>query len=101
MKLSAARVERTLNQFDAEPIPDNHPAMAQLNRLFGEHTFFLDGKGLHIVEPDGSSESGTATGKVINLADWKDAERTSLTPHEPQDTSVVVVLDGSKPDGAG
>ena len=28
MKLSAARVERTLNQFDAEPIPDNHPAMA-------------------------------------------------------------------------
>ena len=96
MKLSAARVERTLNQIDAEPIPDNHPAMGQLNRLFGEHTFFLDGKGLHVIEPAGSAAPGVVTGKVVNLADWKDAERTSLTPHEPVDTTVVVVLDGEK-----
>jgi hypothetical protein len=32
MKLSSEAVEQTLNQFEAEPLPDNHPAVAQLIR---------------------------------------------------------------------
>ena len=58
MKLTSAQVERTLSQFRAEAIPDNHPVVPQLNNLFGEHTFFLDSKGLNIVEPDGSCRGG-------------------------------------------
>jgi hypothetical protein len=51
MKLNAAQLERTLGQIEARPIPDDHPLIPQLNDLFGEHTFFLDRRGLNIVEP--------------------------------------------------
>ena len=47
MKLTSAQVERTLGQFEARAIPDDHPVIPQLNDLFGEHTFFLDRKGLN------------------------------------------------------
>jgi hypothetical protein len=36
MKMSSQMVERTLSQFEAQPVPDDHPAVTQLNRLFGE-----------------------------------------------------------------
>jgi hypothetical protein len=48
MKLNCAQVERTLSQLQGKAIPDNHPVVPQLNNIFGEHTFFLDGNGLSI-----------------------------------------------------
>ena len=51
MKLSTASIAKTLTQFEAQAIPDNHPVVAQLSTLFGEHTFFLNNEGLNIVEP--------------------------------------------------
>ncbi len=59
MKLDSAQLERTLGQFEARAIPDDHPLIPQLNDLFGEHTFFLDSHGLNIVEP--AEAAGTAT----------------------------------------
>lgn len=97
MKLNSALVERTLNQFDAQAIPENHPVVDQLNSLFGDHTFFLDGSGLNIVEPAGENETGAQTAQVVKLAEWKDANRSSLVPHEPEPTEVVVVLDSTGP----
>jgi hypothetical protein len=91
MKLTSAQVERTLDQFDAQAIPDDHPMVEQLNSLFGEHTFFLDGNGLNVVEPSDETVDA-ATGQVINLADWSDDTLTRLAPHPPQTTEVVVVL---------
>ena len=97
MKLTSTLVERALNQFPAQAIPDNHPAVAQLNHLFGDHTFFLDGSGLSIVEPAKPTQEGTPAGKVVKLASWSDANRTSLAPHPPEPTETVVVLG---PDGS-
>jgi len=59
MKFNSAQLERTLGQFEARAIPDDHPLIPQLNDLFGEHTFFLDSHGLNIVEP--AEAAGTAT----------------------------------------
>ena len=99
MKLSAAMLKRTLDQLeerpafhDAEVVPDDNPAMPQLNQLFGEHTFFLDGDGLHIVEPVTAASSGTPMGVIVKLASWRDARRTSLKAHPPEPTDVVVAL---------
>lgn len=100
MKLNSASVERALDQFDAQAIPENHPVVQQLNSLFGDHTFFLDANGLNIVEPTGQSDSGSQTAQVIKLAGWSDDKRTSLAPHEPELTEVVVVLDSGGPDSA-
>jgi len=44
MKLNSALFERTLTQFDAQAIPESHPVVPQLNSLFGDHTFFLNGR---------------------------------------------------------
>jgi hypothetical protein len=97
MRLSPQRVERTLHQFEAQAIPENHPTVPELNRLFGDHTFFLDDQGLHIVEPTASDEPGSPAGQVVKLASWNDASRTSLAAHAPEPTDVVVELG---PDGA-
>ena len=92
MKLTSAQVERTLSQFQAEAIPDDHPALPKLNQMFGEHTFFIDGSGLNIVEPAEAGEPETQSGKVVNVANWSDDERTRLVRHEPEPTDVVVTL---------
>jgi len=97
MKLNAALVERALDQIDAHAIPEDHPAVAQLNTMFGDHTFFLDTEGLHIVEPTAATDSGAQTAQVIKLAEWKDANRNSLVPHEPRPTEVTIVLDAPPP----
>ena len=93
MKLNSAQVERTLDQFEAQALPDNHPVVPQLNKLFGEHTFFLDSSGLNVLEPAELPESRVQAGKIVNLAHWTDANLTSLTPHEPEPTGLVIVLE--------
>lgn len=93
MKLSSTLVEQTLNQIDAHAIPDGHPAMPKLNEMFGEHTFFLDDTGLSIVEPATPLDDGKPAGQVVNLATWRDADQTSLTPHDPEPTDVLVEFD--------
>jgi len=90
MRLTSAEVERTLSQFEAQAFPDNHPVVPQLRELFGDHTFFLDRNGLNIVEPAEPAQAGTQAGKVVNLADWSDADR--LAPHEPEATDIFIVL---------
>jgi len=98
MKLSSALVERTLTQVDAQAIPDNHPVIPQLNSLFGDHTFFLDGNGLKIVEL--ATDDGVQKGQVVKIAGWQDADRTSLVPHEPEPTEVVISFEEQGPNGA-
>lgn len=95
MKLNAVQVERALSQFEAQAIPENHPSLPQLSQIFGDHTFFLDGSGLHIVEPVEPTDSGAQSGQVVRLASWNDASRTSLAPHEPEPTEVVIVLEAA------
>ena len=94
MQLTPTQVKRTLAQFQAQEVPPDHSAMAQLTRLFGEHTFFLDRNGLNILEPlDPDKPSQTHMCKVVCVADWNDADPPSLEPHEPVPTELVVQLE--------
>jgi hypothetical protein len=93
MKLNSAQIDKTLHQFDGQAIPVEHPVMVQLERLFGEHTYFLDGRGLNIVEPIETGQSDARRGVVINLADWTDEKADSLEPHAPEATELVVDLE--------
>jgi hypothetical protein len=79
MKLSSTQLKQTLSQFNAEVLPDDHPAVTQLNNL-------------KVLEPTGASEMEAQTGEVVSLADWSDATLTNLKPHEPEPTGVVIVL---------
>jgi hypothetical protein len=91
MKLTNDLVDRTLSQIPVEAIPDSHPAIGQLSRVFGEHTFFLDDDGLLIVEPAEPVEDGTPAGQVVKLASWNDAH-TTLSPHDPERTDILIEL---------
>ncbi|MGV7212587.1 hypothetical protein [Bradyrhizobium sp. UFLA05-112] len=96
MKLNAIQVKETMRQLDAQVLPDGHPAVPQLNSLFGDHTFFVDESGLKVLEPTDSSAMESRTGEVVSLADWSDPELTSLRAHEPEPTGVIVVFEPSK-----
>jgi hypothetical protein len=96
MKLNSAQVKQTMTQLDAQAIPEDHPAVAQLSDIFGDHTFFVDQSGLKVLEPTEAAEMEGQTGEVISLADWSDQALTSLKPHEPEPTGVIVVLEPSK-----
>ena len=93
MKLTSEQVERTLMQFEAHAVPNNHPVVPQLSEMFGDHTFFLDSNGLNILEPiEAGPEAGVQPAQVVNLANWSDATLTKLAPHEPEPTDAVVDL---------
>ena len=93
MKMNSTQIEQTLHQLDAEAIPAGHPMMPQLERIFGEHTYFLDGNGLNIVEPVETEKNTARRGVVVNIASWTDANAEALRPHEPESTDLVVDLE--------
>lgn len=97
MKLNSAQIEQTLDQLDAEPIPTDHPLMPRLEGLFGDHTYFLNSRGLNIVEPIERENQEGLLGVVVNLANWADSSSASLAPHEPESTDVMVMLDADRP----
>src|ERR1041385_9449401 len=99
MRLSPARVEQALTQFEAHVIPDDHPSMPKIKGLWGDHTFFLAPNGLNRVEPVDGGDAGTEVAAVVNLATWTDDSATSLAPHAPQATEVLVELDADEADG--
>ena len=92
MKLNAIQVKQTLSQMNAHVLPDDHPAVTQLTDVFGDHTFFLDERGLKVLEPNETPEAELQSGEVLSLADWTDATLTSLKPHAPEPTGTVVVF---------
>ncbi len=101
MKLNTAQLERTVTQLQAQALPDNHPLIPQLNRLYGDHTYFLNGDGLNIVEPadkalDIPTKQVSAMGVVFNVAYWTDSNPPKLEAHEPEMTenTVSLAIDG-------
>ena len=95
MRLTSDQVERTLSQFQGQAIPEDHPVVPQLSKLFGDHTFFLDSNGLNIVEPiEAGPEAGAQPAQVVNLANLADETLTKLAPHEPEPTNAIVDLGG-------
>jgi hypothetical protein len=96
MRLNDTQVKQTLTQMQAEVLPDNHPATAQLTDLFGDHTFFLDQSGLKVLEPAETPESDVQSSRVVSLADWSDSTLTSLKPHALEPTGTVVVFEQMK-----
>ena len=92
MKLNQAQISRTLSQFKAQVLAEDHPAAAQFCELFGQHTFFLDERGLHVLELIEVPGIEAKDGEMISIADWSDADLMKLTTHQPEPTGVVIRL---------
>ena len=92
MKLSVVQISSTLSQYQAQVLAEDHPAVAQFRELVGHHTFFLDARGLNVLELREVPGTEAQHGEVISLADWSDTNFTKLTTHQPEATGVVVRL---------
>ena len=65
MKLNSAQLKQTMTQLDAaEVLPEDHPAVAQLNSVFGDHTFLVDQSGLKVLEPTEPPARGQGGGRL-------------------------------------
>jgi hypothetical protein len=94
MKLTSEQIHGVTSQFEAQHVPQDTRMILELNRLFGEHTFFLDNNGLHIVEEVGEpEETGAPIVRVVKLATWTDPDHKTLAAHPPEPTDVVINLD--------
>ncbi len=103
MRLNTAQVARTKTQLELEALPDDHPLVPQLHKIWGDHTYFIDGNGLNIVEPinavlDVPQSDVGAVGVVVNLANWTDSDPPKLEVHEPEltDSTVSLGTDGGE-----
>jgi hypothetical protein len=94
MKLTAEQIDGVTSQFEAQPVPQDNRMIAELNNIFGEHTFFLDNNGLHIVEKLAEpEEAGAPIVRVVKLASWTDPDHRTLAAHPPEPTNLVINLD--------
>lgn len=93
MKLSIREIETIENRAGFRPIPVGHPVMDRLVKFFGEHTFYVDTGGLFVWEAaEGTAGCHDGVVVAVKLASWADEALSSLLPHEPQLTAVLVEL---------
>ena len=90
MKLSSEQVQRVEQRIDGEVVPDSHPLSPQLQRAFGDHTFFLNPDGLTIVE---RSPVDRQVGEVVKLAGWTNGAHTELESDVPEPMPVAIQLE--------
>lgn len=89
MKLDATQISVIRERYASEPMADDHPALPKLQESFGDHTFFLDARGLHIIEPDPEHEE--TMGYVVKIASWTE-DRSQLRVHDPEVLPMAVTL---------
>ncbi|MBO6949664.1 MAG: hypothetical protein JJ855_16920 [Rhodospirillales bacterium] len=98
MKLTTEQVGAIERQTGAIPIPEDNAANEALTNVFGEHTFYADQNGLHVLEPVNLEEQEGDHAEVIQIAEWTNDSKDELQPIEPQRTGAVL---GLEDDGEG
>jgi hypothetical protein len=91
MKLNDEQVKAVEEHTGLQPIPEDNPAMTQLKQNFGEHTFYVDDRGLYVLETAADDDQQTHA-TAVQVASWTDENRTALQAHEPQATDAVFKL---------
>ena len=86
MKLSSEQVKRVEQRIDGQVVPDSHLLSPELQREFGDHTFFLNPDGLTIVER-------SPVGEVVRIAGWTNSAHTELEPDVPEPMPVAIQLE--------
>jgi hypothetical protein len=82
MKLSNEQAQHVADQLSGQAIDEEHPSGQQLKQAAGDHTFFVNNDGLHVVEP--RAMPGGADGAVIKIGSWSEEQEGHLKLHEPE-----------------
>lgn len=92
MKLNADQIDAVKHQTNIDPLPEGNADVDQLKSHFGDHTFYLDMNGLHVLEPVKDADVEGEPAAVVKIAHWTDEEKTALAPQSPEVTGSVVKL---------
>lgn len=93
MKLTTAQVGAIERQTGAQPIPQDNPAQEALENAFGEHTFYADPNGLHVLEQMDAVGSDVPHAEVIQIASWANEQMDELQAIQPRRTGAVLPLE--------
>ncbi len=96
MKLAPAQILHVERQLAFLSVAEDHPVIPELTKTFGDHTFFVNTKGLNIVELD--SATGGASCVIFKLASWTNEQKSELAPHDPELQSAAIDIVLPKPD---
>jgi hypothetical protein len=89
MRLSNAQARDVMHQAEAQAIPADHPAVPQLERAFGPHTFFASAEGLHVVERGEPTGPDSDPAFLVKVAGWGDEQHKSVIPLRAEITKAV------------
>ena len=92
MKLTATQIKQVEDQIGMSPISDDEPFVSQLSEVFGDHTFYLQEDGLHMLTLHAELEYGAQVANMVHVAQWSTDEAISLVPCEPDLTDIYVDL---------
>jgi len=92
MLLNDTQIAASRETLGVDPLAQDHPAMVELKRVFGEHTFFVDANGLSVFLDQTETDTDLPEGKprLVLIAAWVDDAKTQLGPVEPVDTGVTL-----------
>jgi hypothetical protein len=89
MRLSNAQARDVMKQAEAKALPADHPALPNLERTFGPHTFFASAEGLHVVERGEPPGPEAEAAFLVKVAGWADDRHSTLIPLRAEVTKVV------------
>lgn len=98
MKLSDDHIALLRNTIGLEPIDNSNPSIPQLERHFGDHTFYVNKEGLYVWERREDGQAGEEMIVAYRIASWADAANSSLTPRDPVEIDLVIDVSAASPD---
>lgn len=101
MKLTADQVGAIERHTGAIPIPEDNPANTSLVEIFGEHTFYADENGLHVLEQVEVPDFEGDAAEVIQIAEWTSDTKDELSPIEPQRSGAILPLQDMPDEASG
>lgn len=96
MKLTDSQIDAVRRQLSVEPVEAGHPVQKELEAAFGDHTFYADPNGLHIIEmaePAGAEPGQGVFGIVLQIAAWENENQESLQSIDPVQVGDVMRLE--------
>ena len=92
MKLTDEQIAATRDTLGASPVDPAHPAVPQLEKAFGEHTFYVDQNGLLAFLDPEEIKAEPGDPRLVLIAAWTDENRRELGRIDPVDTGVTLPI---------
>lgn len=92
MKLSRAQANAVKDSLDLDVIDETQEIQRDLEDMLGEHTFFINDKGLFIFVKQDERAGQNRSARLFAVAAWSNDDKKELVPIQPP-AEVDVLID--------